>query len=164
MKECPNCGQQNPDTTRYCLNCSEELYEIYETNPSQQTDKQPVMETNHVQQADEQPVSEAKPAQPINNFPVQKTNLAKTLSALFGIISGGIAEIFGILMLNMKSHTSIVSHIYGGDFYTGTSKQLESLGEYLENIFEILSLGLGFILIILGLFMIWHFLCKLADK
>ena len=155
MKNCPYCGQQNPEENQFCNKCGKDMVNIpqtTQTNPVQQQvyTSMPQIVTAQVPQAYMPPMPIVK----------KKTKWW----AILGLLSGVSASGSGILTLIKPPYIYISSHTYGADFYTNTSEQLQDIGRYLENISEILSTGLGCILIALGAFMIWHFVGKLMDK
>lgn len=136
MKNCPCCGQQNPEENQFCTRCRADFSQT------------PPM--NSVQQVYMPPVPAAK----------KKTKWWAILGLLSGVSTSGS----GILVMIKQPYVYIPSYSYGADFYTNTSEQLQDIGRYLENISDILSTGLGCLLIALGMFMIWHFVGKLMDK
>lgn len=136
MRNCPYCGQQNPEENQFCNKCGAKLLQTPPANPVQQAYMPPI--------------------------PIVKKKIKWW--AILGLLSGVSSSGFGILVLNKLTYVSMSQYSYGGDFYTNTSEQLRDIGMYLENISNILSTGLGCLLIALGMFMIWHFVGKLLDK
>lgn len=136
MKNCPYCGQQNPDDNQFCNKCGANLSQTVATNPVQQ----------------------------VYTPPMPTVKKKAKWWAILGLLSGVSASGSGILVLNKPTYVYMSQHSYGADFYTQTSEQLRDIGHYLENISEILSTGLGCLLIALGMFMIWHFVGKLIGK
>ena len=168
MKNCPYCGQENPNENQFCNRCGKDMVNIPQTDtrPAQQAyASMPQIDTPQVPQAPvQQPTYTQTPLQQAYMPPVPTVRKKIKWWAILGLLSGVSASGSGILTLIKQPYIYMSSYSYGGDFYTNTSEQLQDIGRYLQNISEILSTGLGCLLIALGMFMIWHFVGKLIDK
>lgn len=157
MKNCPYCGQLNPEENQFCNKCGKDMVNITQT-----------VKTNSAQQAYTSMPQAGAIQAPIQQayIPTMAQPAKKKIHwwAILGLLSGVSSSGFGIFVLNKPTYVYMSQHSYGADFYTQTSEQLRDIGHYLENISEILSTGLGCLLIALGMFMIWHFVGKLIEK
>ena len=87
----------------------------------------------------------------------------KTAGA-FGIISGSISVIFGVVTLTLDSGSWENSRSYGGDAYTGIQNAAAQTANNVQALADIVKYGIGLLLIAIGLLAIAYFAMHIGGK
>ena len=154
---CANCGNTENDEQRFCSKCGTAL-----------TNAQTSEAVNNI--PNQSYVVDKPNKNPASNidfnliFKTVKQKIKGKFSCVLGMVSGLISVIFGIVTLSQDTGSWESSSTYGGDAYTGIQNATAQTANNIQDLAEIVALGVGFVLIALGLFAIFYFLTKFNDS
>jgi len=145
---CANCGTVGHEGELFCSKCGAAM-------PKEQP------------AAPEAPAySQSNPySQPATGFgtgqiPALVKKLAGKIPCLLGALSGFLSVILGIITMGMPTGYWESSQSYGGDAYTGIQNAAAQTANNVQDLAEVAAFGIGALLLIFGLFMIFYFLTK----
>ena len=153
---CPKCKNEINEGDAFCANCGTVGHEgeLFCAKCGAAMPK-------------EQPAAPEAPAysQPATGFgSVQIPGIVKKLigkiPCLLGALSGLLSVILGICTMGMPTGYWESSQSYGGDAYTGIQNAAAQTANNVQDLAEVAAMGLGSLLLIFGLFMIFYFLTK----
>lgn len=161
---CPNCGAEMQDGISFCSRCGSQI---------PQPEPQPTMN----QDPNANPYSSVPPTQPYstpygqnpNPFASMQSVMPKApkskgkLFGIGGIISGLISVIMGFVVMGSGTGSWEASNSYGGDAYTGIQNAAAQTANNVQDLAEIAAQGFGWILVVLGLAIIFFFAMKMAS-
>ena len=78
----------------------------------------------------------------------------------FGIATGILSIIFGIVVLAFDGGTRPLSQTYGGDAYTDIQNAAAATARNVDSLITLVKLGCGFLLIVIGLLIIMYYLVQ----
>lgn len=153
---CGNCGNVENDGEAFCSKCGTALANAQQA--------QPQATVNNTQYTGYNPNMYSAPA--FNAAQVAATVKQKVkgkASCVFGMISGILSILFGLITLSQDTGSWESSTSYGGDAYTGIQNAAAQTANNVQDLAEIVAMGFGFLLIALGLFAIFYFVTKMKN-
>ena len=96
----------------------------------------------------------------MNKVPKSKTKLF----GIGGIISGILSIIMGFSVMGSYTGSWEASNSYGGDAYTGIQNAAAQTANNVQDLADIAAKGFGWILVVLGLAIIFFFAMKMAGN
>ncbi len=154
---CGNCGNVENDGEAFCSKCGTALANVQAGAPANNAVPNPAYNAYN-------PNAYATP-----NFnaaqvaTVVKQKIKGKASSVFGMISGILSVIFGLITLSQDTGSLESSASYGGDAYTGIQNAAAQTANNVQDLAEIVAMGFGFLLIVLGLFAISYFVTKMKN-
>jgi hypothetical protein len=148
---CGNCGNVENDGEAFCSKCGTPLAAA-----------QPAQPTYNAYNPT-QPYTPAPSFNAVQVAAAVKEKVKGKVSWVFGIISGILSVIFGIVMFGMDNGYWESSNSYGGDAYTGIQNAAAQTANNVQCLADIAKNGFGFILIAFGLFAICYFITKMKN-
>ena len=156
---CSNCGNVENDGESFCSKCGTPLAapapQPTAPQPTAPYQGAPVPPANNAYN----PNAFAKPAFDMSQF-TQTVSKVKGKKSAFGIFSGILSIIFGIITLVQDTGSWESSISYGGDAYTGIQNAAATTANNVQDLAAIVATGLGFLLISIGLITIAYFSFK----
>ena len=152
---CSNCGNVENDGESFCSKCGTPLAAPAQPAQPVQPAQPPVPPANNAYN----PNAFAKPAFDMSQF-TQTVSKVKGKKSAFGIFSGILSIIFGIITLVQDTGSWESSISYGGDAYTGIQNAAATTANNVQDLAAIVATGLGFLLISIGLITIAYFSFK----
>ena len=149
---CSRCGNTEPAGSAFCSKCGN----TFDAAPAAAPVPPAAPAYGYAQP---QYAAPAAPAVPASVTSVAKKVKGKGACG-FGVFSGWLSIIFGLItfMLDTGSYESNKS--YGGDAYTGIQNAAAQSANNIMYMADILKTGMGFMLIVFGLFLICYFTTK----
>ena len=154
---CGNCGNTENDGEAFCSKCGTALGNAQATTTANSATPNPTYNAYN-------PNAYAAP----NFNATQVTGIVKQKvkgkgSCVFGMISGILSILFGLLTLSQDTGSWESSTSYGGDAYTGIQNAAAQTANNVQDLAEIVAMGFGFLLISLGLFAFFYFITKIKN-
>lgn len=134
--KCSNCGAAFAPGQAFCATCGNKL----EEKPA----------STHQACPQQNAIPEFTPVQPA-------TNIGKLFLSIIGFIGGIISIIFGFIVSDMNTGYWEASKTYGGDAYTGIQNAAAQTANNIQDLAEILKMGMSYTLIVFGIAMIAYF-------
>ena len=154
---CRNCGNVENDGDAFCSKCGTTLANAQANTSVNNTTLNPTYNASN---------PNAYVAPNFNAAPVAAVVRQKAkgkASCVFGMISGVLSAIFGLITLSQDTGSWESSSSYGGDAYTGIQNAAAQTANNVQDLAEIVAMGFGFLLIALGLFGIFYFITKMKN-
>lgn len=153
---CANCGNTENDGEAFCSKCGTPLATA-QTQP-QNTANQNAGYNGYNPNAYTTPSFNAAQV-----AATVKQKVKGKASCVFGMISGILSVLFGLITLSQDTGSWESSTSYGGDAYTGIQNAAAQTANNVQDLAEIVAMGFGFLLIALGLFAIFYFVTKMKN-
>ena len=147
---CGSCGNAEPNGSAFCSRCGTSFANPAH-NQSNVSGTYNAFQTNSYATPYSNATQEAYPA---------KAKSKGKVACIFGMLSGALSVLFGLLTLGMDAGAWEANSSYGGDAYTGIQNAAAQTANNVQDLAEIAAQGFGFLLISLGLFAIFYFATK----
>ena len=160
---CPNCGAEVQDGMLFCSECGSRI----NTEPEQNGGYPP--EPNN------DPAG-SSPINGINNGYLTGTGKPQTIDKILkpqikdkifdilGMVTGILSVIIGITFFSGSYGVHVTSQSYGGDAYTGIQNAVAYTGNNVRALAKLLKSGFAWILIIIGLAIIFYFASRFISR
>lgn len=156
---CSNCGNTDPDGSAFCSRCGSAFAapvpNAYNANNANNANN-----TYDAYQPNPYPAPSFNMAQVATTV---KKKVKGKLACVFGMISGVLSAVFGVIVLSQNTGYWEPSNSYGGDAYTGIQNAAAQTANNVQDLAELTAQGLGFLLISLGLLGIFYFAAKIKN-
>ena len=154
---CGNCGNVENDSEAFCSKCGTSLANAQASAPVNNGAPDPSYGTYTPNAYANPNFNAAQVASAV------KQKVKGKASCVFGVISGILSILFGLITLSQDTGSWESSSSYGGDAYTGIQNAAAQTANNVQDLAEIVAMGFGFLLITLGLFSIFYFVTKMKN-
>jgi hypothetical protein len=154
---CGNCGNVENDGEAFCSKCGTALANAQANTSANNAAPNPTYNAYNPNAYVAPNFNAAQVAA------VVKQKVKGKVSCVFGMISGILSVLFGLITLSQDTGSWESSSSYGGDAYTGIQNAAAQTANNVQDLAEIVAMGFGFLLIALGLFGIFYFITKMKN-
>ena len=145
---CAKCGNNEADGNVFCSKCGTPL--AYAPTPTYNTNNPNTYNS-----------------QSFNAYGFQRPVKPKSkgvVSCVFGVLSGILSVIFGVVTLTQDTGHWETNASYSGAAYTGIQNAAAQTANNVQDLAEIMAMGMGFLLIALGFISIFYFITKMKNS
>lgn len=165
--KCIKCGNEISENAQFCTNCG--ASQEQKTQPVNSVYEQATPNTQPVYPIYAQSVPDTYTPNQSSMVSLPKKSkldvsfIMKLVINVMGVLSGILSIIFGIVVSNEDRGDYVLSNSYGGDAYTGIQNAAADTANNVLASNHIITDGLCFICVSIGLAVIFYFASKLLD-